>query len=439
MWPSDGHRRGCWCWGPIARWRPRSRRIRCGTSCRSYVGGGKRWNCAWSCYLPRTWQPMSPDAWGGAVSTRLAAFVCERTEGHALFLVNVVEHLVGQGLVVRRAGQWTLPDGGQAKVASLPEGLRQLMVRRLEDLPFEGRQVLEVASVAGEHFTVAAVAAGIQCPVEDVEAVCEGLAARQHFLDDIGLREWPDGTSSGRYQFTHTLYRQVLYEGLGTVRCQQFHRRIGLRLEAGYGARAGEIAAQLAVHLERGGEIPRAVDYWQQAGENAARRNAYPEAMAALRTGLALLATLPEGPERTQHELALQLMLGELLMVAKGMASREAGEAYSRAHTLCQQVGETHQLFRALWGLIGSHNGHGRLHTGEELGRQLFDLAQRQHDPVLVQASHVIVGGNALYLGNLVRARAHLEQSLEISAVPQPPSPLFAGRLHPRITSYAWI
>ena len=51
------------------------------------------------------------------------------------------------------------------------------------------------------------------------------------------------------------------------------------------------------------------------------------------------------------------------------MASLEAGEAYGRAYTLCQQVGETHQLFRALWGLIGFHNGHGRLRTGEELGR----------------------------------------------------------------------
>ena len=211
---------------------------------------------------------------------------------------------------------------------------------------------------------------------------------------------------------------------------------LALRLEAGYGARAGEIAAQLAVALRaRGRDSSVPSHYWQQAGDNAARRNAYPEAIAALTKGLALLATLPESPERTQRELTLQLMLGELLMAAKGMASREAGEAYSRAHTLCQQVGETPQLFRALWGLIGFHNGQAQLRTGEEWGQQLFDLAQRQHDPVLVQASHLIVGGNALYLGNLVAARAHLEQSLEISAVPQSSTPIFAGRLHPRVTS----
>jgi predicted ATPase len=238
-------------------------------------------------------------------SAPLAAVVYARTEGLALFLVNIVEHLVSQGLVVRRDGQWTLPDGAGAQGASLPEGLRQLLVRRLEDLPSEARRVLEAASVAGEQFTVAAVAAGARRPVEAVEAACEGLAAQGRFLDDVGLRAWPDGTSGGRYQFTHALYRQVLYEGLGTARRVQLHQRIGARLEVGYGARAGEIAARLAVHFEPRGDIPRAVDYWQQAGENAARRNAYPEAVAALRTGLALLNTLLESPERTSTELAL--------------------------------------------------------------------------------------------------------------------------------------
>jgi hypothetical protein len=61
-----------------------------------------------------------------------------------------------------------------------------------------------------------------------------------------------------------------------------------------------------------------------------------------------LLAMLGDSPERTQRELALQLTLGELLMAAQGMASADAGEAYIRAHALCQQAGETPQLFRVL-------------------------------------------------------------------------------------------
>ena len=49
----------------------------------------------------------------------------------------------------------------------------------------------------------------------------------------------------------------------------QLHRRIGGCLEAGYGAQAGDIAAQLVVHFERGGAVERAVDYRSQAADHA--------------------------------------------------------------------------------------------------------------------------------------------------------------------------
>ena len=376
---------------------------------------------------------------GGSVAVPLAAFVYERAEGNALFMVNIVEHLVQQGLVVRHEGEWTLREGVEAEVTSLPEGLRQMLVRRIEALPPEARQVLEAASVVGEEFTVTAVAAGAQCPVEDVEARCEALAAQHHFIEDIGLPAWPDEISGGRYRFLHALYQQALYEQLGTVRRLQLHRRIGGRLEAGYGTRAGEIASLLAVHFERGGETLQAVHYWQQAGENAGRRNAYHEAIATLRKALALLATLADSPERTQRELALQLTLGELLMAAQGMASPHAGEAYTRAYALCQQVGETRQLFRVLSGLFVFHSAQARLCTGREFGQQIFDLAQRQQDPVLLRDSHLLLGGVALYLGDLVVARADLEQSLELSVAQQLFTSISASGLDPRIASLAWL
>ncbi len=242
--------------------------------------------------------------------------------------------------------------GGRGPGASLPEGLRELLLRRIEALVPEARRVLEAASVVGEVFAVAAVAAGVQSPIEDVEAVCDGLAAQRHFLDDTGWTVWPDGTRSGSYRFQHALYRQVLYECLGTMRCVQLHQRIGARLEAGYGAQAGEVAAQIAVHFERGGEIRGPSNIGSRPAIMRRGGMPMPKPSPHCRTGLALLALLPESSERTQRELALQLILGELLMVAKGMASLEAGEAYSRAYTLCQQVGE---IPPALPGALGPH------------------------------------------------------------------------------------
>jgi predicted ATPase/DNA-binding winged helix-turn-helix (wHTH) protein len=364
---------------------------------------------------------------GGPVAAPLTELVAARTDGNALFMVNIVEHLVQQGLVVRRAGQWTLREGAEAAAMSLPEGLRQLLLRRIEALAPAARRVLEAASVVGEAFAVAAVAAGVLCPSEDVEAMCAELAAQRHFLDDIGLIVWPDGTCSGSYRFQHALYRQVLYDGLGTMWCVQLHQRIGARLEAGYGAQAGEIATQLAVHFERGGEVQRAMHYWRQAGDTAARRNAYHEAIAALTKGLALLATLPESPARAQHELTLLLALAEPLLAVKGWAAPEVQEAYTRAYVLGQQVGETPQLLQALCGVIRVHSAQGQLRTAGEMSQQLLHLAQRQPNPDLVLEEHVVMGSLALHRGDFITAQVHLEHSLRLLDTPLSSASIFGG------------
>jgi predicted ATPase len=364
---------------------------------------------------------------GGPVTAPLAAFIHERTEGNALFMVNIVEHLVQQGLLHRRTGEWTLRAGVEAIVMSLPEGLRQFLVRRIEALRPEERQVLEAASVVGEAFAVAAVAAGAEYPVADVEARCDALAVQHHFLEEVGLTVWPDGTRAGGYRFQHALYQQVLYEQLGIVRRMQLHQRISARLEAGYGARAGEVAPQLAVHFERGGETSQAVHYWQEVAEIAARRNAYHEAIAALRKGLELLATLPASPEHTRHELVLQLTLGELLRAVRGRMAPEVGEAYTWAYVLCQQVGETPWLFEVLWALTMFHCVEAQLCTASRFSQELFDLAQRQRYPVHLQRSHHALGRYAFAQGNFGIARAHLQDSIRLGNTLQPSTPVSHG------------
>jgi DNA-binding winged helix-turn-helix (wHTH) protein/predicted ATPase len=362
---------------------------------------------------------------GGPITAALATFIYERTEGNALFMVNIVEHLLQQGLIIRQEGQWTLQGGAEAKLASVPEGLRQLLLRRIEELQPEARRVLEVASVAGVVFAAATVAAVAQRPVEEVEVVCEGLAAQQHFLDDIGLAVWPDGTSGGSYRFRHALYPQVLYEQLGSARRMQLHQRIGFFFEASYGDRAGPIVAQLAVHFERGGDILRAIRYLQQAADNAVRRNAHHEAVTILTKVLALLTTLPDSPERAQHELMLLLILGRRLMASRGYGVPEVGEVYTRAHTLCQQVGEPLQHCQVLQGHYRFHLLRAQLRLAGELVQQFFSLASHQHDMTLVQEGHMDMGLIAFYQGDPVTARAHLEQSLRFYDAPRPSTLLF--------------
>ena len=123
---------------------------------------------------------------------------------------------------------------------------------------------------------------------------------------------------------------------------------------------------------------------------------------------------LPDSPERAQHDLTLQLALGSPLSMLKDYVAPEVEYAYTRAYTLCQQMGESPQVFSVLAGLWRVHLTRGHLQTTRELAEQCFSLAQRLQDPALLQEAHQKLGTTLVYLGELVPARAHLEQGIAL-------------------------
>ena len=261
--------------------------------------------------------------------------------------------------------------------------MQHLIALQLGRLSQDEQRVLEAASLVGVEFAVASVAAALQVSAEMTETACAALAQHGLFLETSGLAAWPDGTLSGQYRFRHALYQQVLYRRLSEVQRAQGHQRVGTRLEGGYGARAGEIATALAVHFEQGRDYRRAVQYVPQAAANATRRHAPHEVIALATTGVALLHMLPEASEHLHQELALQMALGQALMATKGYTAPAVERDYVRARELCEQIGDTQQLFPVLRGLTLYYVNRGDLQTTSQLGEQLLRLAQAQNDPAL--------------------------------------------------------
>jgi predicted ATPase len=187
----------------------------------------------------------------------------------------------------------------------------------------------------------------------------------------------------------------------------------------------GEIAAELAMHFEQGQDYRRAVQYLGQAAQNALRRSAHREAIDHLTKGLELLKTLPDTPERTQQELALQIALGVSLMVTKGYAAPEVERVYTRARELCLQMGQTPQLIPMLQGICSFYIVRGQLQTARELGEQLLELAQSAQNPADVLRAHLVLGSTLFFLGEFASTREHLEQGLALYDPQKPRSPAF--------------
>jgi DNA-binding winged helix-turn-helix (wHTH) protein/predicted ATPase len=340
----------------------------------------------------------------------LARLIHQRTDGNPLFMVNVADYLVAREMVVEERGQWKLAVRREEAQAVVPEDIRQLIERQIERLSPEDQRVLEAASVAGAEFSAAAVAAGVGAEVGEVEEQCGKLARRGQFLRISGMSEWPDGTVAARYSFIHALYQEVIYNRMPSGRRQRVHQQIGEREEVAYGERAREIAAELAVHFERGRDYRKGTRYLQHAAENAIRRSAYLEAISHLTKGLELLKLLPDTPERTQQELTLQVALGSLLGMTKGFAAPEVETAYVRARELCQQVEATPQLFWVLFGLCGFYVLRAELQTARGPAEQLLTMAQRTQEPALLGRAHYVLGCVLSSLGELTLALEHLEQ-----------------------------
>ncbi len=293
--------------------------------------------------------------------------------------------------------------------------MRQLIDRQLERLPGPEQRLLEVASVAGVEFAAAEVAAGLLTDSEEVEAQCERLARTGQWVREAGVAEWPDGTLSGRYSFQHALYHEVVYARVAEARRLQLHRRIAKRKALAYGERAREIAAELAVHFEAGREGAKAVQYHRQAGEAAARRSAHQEALSHLKRGLDLLTLLPDGPERMQQEVRLQLALANSLYAIGGrIALQEMERAFLRAHELCQQCGESPQLASVLFGLCMVYELRGEVQKGLALAEQLLTLAQKAQKSGLLLQAHMALGNGLYFLGDFTASRYHLEQALTV-------------------------
>jgi predicted ATPase len=170
----------------------------------------------------------------------------------------------------------------------------------------------------------------------------------------------------------------------------------------------------MAHHYTEAGCPAQGLHYWQRAGQQALQRSANPEAVRHLTTALELLATLLETPARAQQELDLQVALGPALMATKGHGAPEVEQTYARARALCQQLGDTPQLFPTLRGLWRFYQGRGALPTARELAEQLVRLAQRAAAPLPRLEAHSALGQTLFQLGEYATARTHLDQGVAL-------------------------
>jgi hypothetical protein len=259
-------------------------------------------------------------------------------------MLAALEHLEQCGFITKEAGSWTLGVPLNEIGLEVPESLREMIDAQVENLDPEVQRILEVASINGVQFSSGVSAAPASVDEERFEQICEDLSRRHRVLRRAGSIHFPDGSMSSRYEFSHALYREVLYRRQAPARRTRTHRQIGERLELLYAGQEHTIAADLAEHFEHSNDWPRALKYLRLAAENARRRYANREAGVILSRALKLCDNLA-GHERAEWQIRILTVLG---MMYAADSDVRAIETLENAVNLALQHGSADVQARAL-------------------------------------------------------------------------------------------
>jgi len=340
--------------------------------------------------------------------------IIAKTDGVPLFVEEMTKAILESGQLKAIDDHYELT--GLLSTFTIPATLQDSLMARLDRL-VTAKAVAQYAAVIGRQFSYELLQAVSQLDALTLQREL-GRLVEAEIVYRRGVP--PQAT----YTFKHALIQDAAYQSLLKSTRQQYHQRIAQVLEEHFPETAETQPELLAQHYTQAGFTEQAIAYWQRAGQQASDRSANLEAVSHFTTGIELLTTLPKTPERTQQALTLHIALGAALLMTKGQAAPEVEHAYTQAHVLCQQVGETPQLVPVLFGLWRFYILR-QLHTARELGETLLRLAQQAHDPALAVVAHYALGVTWLWLGALPAARQDLEEGLARYTPDQHRAPVF--------------
>jgi class 3 adenylate cyclase/tetratricopeptide (TPR) repeat protein len=367
-------------------------------------------------------------AHGKALPPEVVEQVVAKTDGVPLFVEELTKMVLESGLLQERAERYALT--GPLPPLAIPTTLHDSLMARLDRLAAV-KGLAQLGATLGREFSYELLQA---VSLWDEDTLQRGLhqLVEAEFLYQQGLP--PQAT----YRFKHALIQDAAYQSLLKSTRQQSHQRIAQVLEARFPELCEAQPELVAQHYTAAGCDEQAIPYWQRAGQHASERSAHVEAISHFTTGIELLTTLPETPERTQQALALYIALGAALQITKGNAAPEVEHAYTQARALCPQVGETPALAPVLFGLWRYYNTRSQLHTARELGDTLLRLAQHAHDPALAVVAHYALGATWMWLGALPAARQHIEAGIARYTPDQRCAPVFRMGLDPGVGCHVY-
>jgi class 3 adenylate cyclase/predicted ATPase len=330
--------------------------------------------------------------------------IVEKADGVPLFVEELTKTVLESDFLREEEYSYTL--AGSLSELAIPATLQDSLMARLDRFPTL-RELAQLGAVLGREFSY--VMLQPLTPLDERD-LADGLG---HLVENELLYQRGRPPRS-RYIFKHALIQDAAYQSLLRRTRQKYHEQVAKLIVERFPEMLASQPELIAHHYARAGCYEEAVDYFQQAGQDALVRWANVEAATHLDKALECLRQLPESPACLERELELQMTLGPAAVQGRGFGHPDVGHAYARAWDLCRQLGNETHLPIALRGLQIFRLITGELKDSQEFAKQLLELAERQDDPALVVGGCHALGQTTFFLGDLSHARKFTERGIGI-------------------------
>ena len=207
-----------------------------------------------------------------AIAEPLAQQIVAKAQGNPFFLEEIAQTLVEQG-ELRREGGTALPPALQ-----LPATVQEVLGARIDRLPANEKALLQTLAVIGHKCSRRLFMQIVAQPEAEVSQRLSSLQSTELLYEQPAA---PEPTVS----FKHILTQEVAYHSLSQARQRALHERTAQAIEGLYSERLAEHYNELAYHYSRSDNAQKAVVYLQRAGQQAADRSSYREAITHLTRG----------------------------------------------------------------------------------------------------------------------------------------------------------
>jgi tetratricopeptide (TPR) repeat protein/archaellum biogenesis ATPase FlaH len=275
------------------------------------------------------------------VPWNLAEAVHRQTEGNPLFVQEVVRYLVEEGLLAQQEGRYR-PTKDTPLEMNIPEGLRDVIGKRLSLISKECNQLLSIAAVIGREFSLEVLKKVSGLSDDELFSACEEAKKAAVVEERSGVG------AAVTYRFAHAFFRQTLYEEMIAPRRIRLHQQVARALEAIYETRLGEHATELAEHFSHSSDsadLEKAVSYGEMAAKRAIDVYAYGEAVRLLDQAVKIQEIY--APEDKAKRCDLLMTLSDAFSLA-GRATQQAVDIeLQEAFSLAEAIGDKTRASRA--------------------------------------------------------------------------------------------